>query len=93
MSENGPFRLTTPWRVVERKDCFVVEDGSGLVLAHIFFADEQRRGATGQMSRDEAFGTATRLTAAQDARLALRKAAEKIEIAQHALTASLHSVH
>jgi hypothetical protein len=84
----------TPWRIVERKGCFIVADGSGSPLAHIFFADDdERRMATGQMSRDDAFSAAMRLIDAQNARLASGKVAEKIEFAQRALTASLHRLH
>jgi hypothetical protein len=94
VSESSPYRLETPWRVVEKPDHFVVEDASGFALAHIFFAPaEESNGAPGQMTRSGALAVANRMVAVQEAKLAIRRAAERIEAGERELSRTSRKLH
>jgi hypothetical protein len=48
-------QFPSPWSPEEWANCFVVRDGAGQALAHIYFADEPaRRAAAKLLARDEA---------------------------------------
>jgi hypothetical protein len=48
-------RFPPPWSVEERQACFIVKDGNGQALAHVYFEEEPgQRSAENLMSRDEA---------------------------------------
>lgn len=94
MSESSPYRLETPWHVVEKPDHFIIEDASGVALAHITFAPA--RGphlAPGQMTRSEALAAAHRMVAAQDTKLAIRRVAERIEAGERELSRTSRKLH
>ncbi|MFC5555337.1 hypothetical protein [Methylobacterium iners] len=94
MSESSPYRLDTPWRVVEKSDCFVIEDASGVALAHIAFVPAGGPHlATGQMSRSEALATVNSMLAAQERKIAIRRAAERIEAAERELSWTSRKLH
>lgn len=94
MSESSPYRLGTAWRVVQRPDHVVIEDASGVALAHIFFdpSDKPDR-ALGQLTRSEALAAAHRMVAAQDAKIAIRRATERIEAGGHELGKTMRKLH
>lgn len=55
-------RLTAPWKVVEHKESFVVEDQNGQHLAYIYFEDELgRRRQTHRISKELARRLANRI--------------------------------
>jgi hypothetical protein len=53
-----PRRFPPPWTIEELNSaCFVVKDGGGQALAHVYFEEEPgRRSAAKLLTRDEARG-------------------------------------
>ncbi len=47
--------MPPPWSVEERPACFIVSDGNGQALAHVYYEEESgRRTAAKLMTQDEA---------------------------------------
>ena len=62
-----PRRLPPPWRVVERGECFIVEDANGQQLAFVYFEDEPgRRNLTKRLTSDEAWRVASNIAKLPD---------------------------
>ncbi|MEA1834641.1 hypothetical protein U8607_21340 [Methylobacterium durans] len=56
-----------PRRVVELQGAYRVEDANGLAVASVFFIEDLgRRGATGRLSKDEAWQVAFRVAIMPD---------------------------
>ncbi|MEA1833615.1 hypothetical protein U8607_16145 [Methylobacterium durans] len=56
-----------PWRVVEFQGAYRVEDVNGLAVASVFFVEDPvRRGATGRLSKEEAWQVAFRVAIMPD---------------------------
>jgi hypothetical protein len=59
-----PSRFPSPWSVKETAACFVVKDGAGQTLAHVYFEDEPgRRSAAKLLTHDEASRIAANIAA------------------------------
>ena len=68
-----PRRFPPPWRAVELRESFRIEDAHGIAVAYVCFADdEQRRSSTQRMPRNEARRIATNIAALPDLRKAVR---------------------
>lgn len=51
-----PRRFPAPWRVEERDECYIVVDGAGQKLAHLYFEDEPiRQGILKRLGKDDAW--------------------------------------
>ena len=51
-----PRRFPATWKVEERNECFIVVDGSGQKLAHLYFEDEPiRQGILKRLGKDDAW--------------------------------------
>jgi hypothetical protein len=58
-----PRRFPAPWRVEERDECYIVVDGSGQKLAHLYFEDEPiRQGILKRLGKDDAWRIARAIT-------------------------------
>ena len=58
-----PRRFPAPWKVEERDECFIVVDGSGQKLAHLYFEDEPiRQGILKRLGKDDAWRIARAIT-------------------------------
>jgi len=50
-----PRRFPPPWKVEERDECYIVVDGCGQKLAHLYFEDEPiRQDILKRLSKDDA---------------------------------------
>jgi hypothetical protein len=58
-----PRRFPAPWKVEERDECYIVVDGSGQKLAHLYFEDEPiRQGILKRLRKDDAWRIARAIT-------------------------------
>ncbi|MBX9934469.1 MAG: hypothetical protein K2Y56_23630 [Methylobacterium sp.] len=94
MNESSQYRVEIPWRVVEKPDHVVIEDASGVALAHIAI-DPNRRpdGTPGQMTRSEALAVAQGMVADQDRNAAILRVSEMIAANQRELSGRSRTYH
>jgi hypothetical protein len=58
-----PRRFPAPWTIEERNECYIVVDGAGQKLAHLYFEDEPiRRGILQRLGKDDAWRIARAIT-------------------------------
>jgi hypothetical protein len=58
-----PRRFPPPWTIEERNECYIVVDGAGQKLAHLYFEDEPiRQGILQRLGKDDAWRIARAIT-------------------------------
>ncbi|MER2266675.1 hypothetical protein [Methylobacterium oxalidis] len=68
-----PRRFPAPWRAVELRAAFRIEDANGFAVAYTYFTeDPERRSSTGRMSKDEARRIVISIAALSELRKAVR---------------------